>query len=113
MRTQFSVLIPVHNRAEHVRQAVESVLAQTFKNYELIVIDDGSTDGTPAVLASYGSRVQVLRQENQGPGGRAQLGEPPRRGVSTSFCCWIATIFCTRPRWRPTTRSFVNVQPRP
>jgi glycosyltransferase involved in cell wall biosynthesis len=49
------------------REAIGSVLAQTFKDYELIVIDDGSTDDTQEVLASYGSRLKVLRQPNSGP----------------------------------------------
>jgi glycosyltransferase involved in cell wall biosynthesis len=63
----FSVLIPTHNREQHVREAVESVLAQTWNYYELFVIDDGSTDGTQNTLANYGSRIQVIRQVNQGP----------------------------------------------
>jgi glycosyltransferase involved in cell wall biosynthesis len=67
MAVRFSVLIPTYNREEHVRQAIESILAQTFHDYELFVIDDGSTDGTPQLLASYGTRVRALRQANQGP----------------------------------------------
>jgi len=63
----FSVLIPSYNREQHVREAVESVLAQTWSNYELFVIDDGSTDGTQSTLAKYGSRIHVIRQANQGP----------------------------------------------
>ena len=65
--TRFSVLIPTYNREMHVRQAIDSVLSQTFKNYELFVIDDGSTDGTTQVLQSYGTRIRSLRQQNQGP----------------------------------------------
>jgi glycosyltransferase involved in cell wall biosynthesis len=67
MSLRFSVLIPTYNREEHTRQAIESLLAQTFQNFELLVIDDGSTDGTPAMLASYGNRIRVLQQANQGP----------------------------------------------
>jgi glycosyltransferase involved in cell wall biosynthesis len=67
MSVRFSVLVPTYNREEHTRQAIESLLAQTFQNFELIVIDDGSTDGTPAMLASYGKRIRVLKQANQGP----------------------------------------------
>lgn len=64
---RFSVIIPVHNREQRLhRQAIDSVLAQTFPDYELIVVDDGSSDDTAAVLASYGSRIRVFRQENQG-----------------------------------------------
>jgi glycosyltransferase involved in cell wall biosynthesis len=65
--TRFSVLIPTYNREKHVRQTIESVLAQTCPDFEVIVVDDGSTDGTPAMLQAYGSRVRALNQANQGP----------------------------------------------
>jgi glycosyltransferase involved in cell wall biosynthesis len=67
MAVRFSVLVPSYNREEHVRQAIESVLTQTYANYELFVIDDGSSDGTPQLLASYGTRIRAIRQSNQGP----------------------------------------------
>jgi glycosyltransferase involved in cell wall biosynthesis len=63
----FSVLIPTYNRERHIREAVNSVLAQTWSDYEIFVIDDGSTDGTQNTLAQYGSRIHVVRQANQGP----------------------------------------------
>jgi glycosyltransferase involved in cell wall biosynthesis len=63
---QFSVLIPVYNREEYVCEAIDSVLAQTFRDYELIVVDDGSTDQTPNVLRSYGNRLKTVYQNNQG-----------------------------------------------
>lgn len=61
-----SVIIPTHNRAQWLRPAIESVLAQTYPNLELIVVDDGSTDETAALLASYGSRLCTLHQNNCG-----------------------------------------------
>lgn len=67
MKPYFSVLIPTYNREQHVREAVESLLAQTWDAFEVFVIDDGSTDGTQEVLAKFGSRIHVLRQANQGP----------------------------------------------
>ena len=67
MAVRFSILVPTYNRAEYVRQAIESILAQTYSGYELFVIDDGSSDGTPQLLASYGSRIRALHQANQGP----------------------------------------------
>ncbi len=67
MATRFSVLIPTYNREEYLRQAIDSVLAQTFTDYEIFVIDDGSTDRTPELLRSYGNRIRALRQPNQGP----------------------------------------------
>ena len=67
MKPLFSVLIPTYNREEHVRAAVESVLAQTRTDFEVLVTDDGSTDDTPRSLAKFGTRIQVIRQANSGP----------------------------------------------
>ena len=67
MKVRFSVLISAYNRAEYTRQAIDSVLAQTFTDYEVIVIDDGSTDQVPQVLQSYGARIKVIRQPRRGP----------------------------------------------
>lgn len=67
MKHRFSILMPVYNREKYVGQAVDSVLAQTFKDYELFAVDDGSTDLSAAVLASYGTRINFLQQSNQGP----------------------------------------------
>ena len=62
----FSVIIPVYNRYEQVQRAIDSVLAQTFRDYELIVIDDGSTDSTGRVESLYSSRLRYIRQANMG-----------------------------------------------
>ncbi len=74
MNRQFSVLIPTYNRPEYTRQAIDSVLSQDFADYELIVIDDGSADGTPQLLQSYGSRIKALHQTNQGPEAARKAG---------------------------------------
>ena len=64
-----SVIIPTYNRAGLVVEAIESVLRQTALPREIIVVDDGSTDGTPEVLASFGDRIVAVRQVNHGVGG--------------------------------------------
>ncbi|MFT3868851.1 MAG: glycosyltransferase family 2 protein [Nibricoccus sp.] len=64
---RFSILIPTYNRQELVCLTVESVLAQSFGDYELIVIDDGSTDQTVKRLEAYGPCVKILVQKNSGP----------------------------------------------
>jgi len=61
-----SVILPVYNRAWCIGQAVDSVLAQTYGNRELIVVDDGSTDGTDRLLHQYGGQISVIRQPNRG-----------------------------------------------
>ncbi len=75
-----SVIIPTYNAAEYLSKAIESVLAQTFKDYELIVVDDGSTDDTEEVVRRFGDRVKYLRQENRGPGAAKNLGIKNSRG---------------------------------
>lgn len=62
----FSVIVPTYNRKQLCRAAVESVLGQQFTDFELIVVDDGSTDGTSEALAHYGNRLRLIRQENRG-----------------------------------------------
>jgi glycosyltransferase involved in cell wall biosynthesis len=70
-----SVIIPTYNRAEHVTEAVDSVLGQTYTHYELIVVDDGSTDDTRKVLQErYGERIRYLYQPNKGPSGARNTG---------------------------------------
>ena len=64
-----SVVLPVYNCEKYIAEAVESILCQSFRDFEFIIIDDGSTDGTAALLADYrlrDERVQVYRQENKG-----------------------------------------------
>jgi glycosyltransferase involved in cell wall biosynthesis len=67
MRTRFSILVPTYNRRDLVRETIDSVLRQAFTNFELFVIDDGSTDGTIDFLKPYGSRIKILQQRNRGP----------------------------------------------
>ncbi|MEA2415185.1 MAG: hypothetical protein QOI58_1842 [Thermoanaerobaculia bacterium] len=63
---RISVILPVYNREQSVARAVRSVLAQTRAPFELIVVDDGSTDGTRAVLDSFGSQITVIEQPHAG-----------------------------------------------
>lgn len=76
-----SVIIPTFNRARYLTEAVESVLGQTFSDLELIVVDDGSTDETPALLARVTDpRLRVLRQENRGISAAMNAGLRAARG---------------------------------
>lgn len=66
MKKRFSVITAVYNREDLIKGAIDSVLAQTFTDYEYIVVDDGSTDRTQEILKSYGEQIKVIRQVNQG-----------------------------------------------
>lgn len=68
-----SIIIPTFNRVHFLAAAVDSALAQG-EDVEVVVVDDGSTDGTGALLEAYGERISVLRQGNQGPSAARNLG---------------------------------------
>ena len=80
-----SVVIPCFNGSRYVGAAIESVLDQSLPPLELIVVDDGSTDDTPAVLASYAGRVQGLRQAQRGSGAARNHGARVARGRWIAF----------------------------
>jgi len=69
-----SVVMPVYNGELHVAEAIESVLGQTQPPDELVVVDDGSTDGTPQILDRYGSRIVRLRQSHAGAAAAVNRG---------------------------------------
>jgi glycosyltransferase involved in cell wall biosynthesis len=77
---RFSVLIPAYNRQKYIRQVIDSVLAQTFPSFEVIAIDDGSTDDTMEILKSYGDRIRLIEQLNQGPEVARNTGAASARG---------------------------------
>jgi len=61
-----SVIIPTYNRGKYIKEAVDSVLSQAFQDFEIIVIDDGSTDNTREVLSLYSDKIEYIYQENKG-----------------------------------------------
>jgi len=90
------VLIPTHNRRGHVFRAIDSVVAQTVPVDEIIVVDDGSTDGTAeATRRHYGSRVIVVRQENRGTSAARTRAVAEARGQWVAFLdsddMWLPT----------------------
>lgn len=80
-----SVIIPTYNRWPMLREAVESVLAQTIDEYELIVVDDGSTDETRRRLRDYGQRLAVMRQSRRGVAAARNLGAAHSSGRYLAF----------------------------
>lgn len=78
-----SVIVPVYNRPDMLRQAVGSVLAQTYPRFEILIVDDASTDDTPRVideLAASDARIRGLRRPNGGPGLARETGRLAARG---------------------------------
>jgi glycosyltransferase involved in cell wall biosynthesis len=80
-----SAVIPVYNGRNYLRQAIESVLHQTYQPIELVVVDDGSTDDSREVLASYGERLSVICQPNRGVASARNAGIRAARGEWVAF----------------------------
>lgn len=86
IKPKVSVIIPTYNCAHLVSQAVESVLDQTYRDFELIVINDGSTDDTEQVLPSFGSKIRLITQENLG------VAEARNTGIRNAYGEYIAFL---------------------
>jgi glycosyltransferase involved in cell wall biosynthesis len=75
-----SVIIPTYNSAPYLPEALESVLSQSYQDFEIILVDDGSTDNTKEIIQPYQSILKYLYQENKGPGSARNLGLRFARG---------------------------------
>ncbi len=80
-----SIIIPTYNRAWIVKESILSVLAQTFQDYELIVVDDGSTDHTQAILDEFQDRIEVIHQKNSGVSAARNHGVAASKGRLIAF----------------------------
>lgn len=80
-----SVVIPTYNSAAMVKEAIESALAQSYSDFEIVVIDDGSTDDTEGVVRQYGDRVRYFKQENQGVSAARNAGIKHSSGEYVAF----------------------------
>jgi len=81
-----SVVIPAYNVAPYIKQAIESVLSQDCSDYEIIVVDDGSTDDTPAIAQQFGNSIRYIRQTNQG------LSAARNTGIKTATGKFISLL---------------------
>jgi len=80
-----SIVIPTYNRERLIGATLDSVMAQTFQDFEVVVVDDGSTDGTAELVRAYGARVRYLYQPNQGQGAARNTGLRAARGELVAF----------------------------
>ncbi|MFZ2059743.1 MAG: glycosyltransferase family A protein [Candidatus Binatus sp.] len=85
MVAQVSVIIPTYNRRAMLREAIESVLAQSVREFELILIDDGSTDGTAEELTRFGSAIRAERIDHRGPAAARNRGVALARAPLIAF----------------------------
>jgi len=85
IKPQASVIIPTYNRGWIIKEAIDSVLAQDYTGFELIIVDDGSTDHTSDVLDSYGDDIKVLFQKNKGVSAARNRGIAEASGKFIAF----------------------------
>ena len=91
---EISVVIPAYNAEKFILNAVESVLAQTFRDFELIVVNDGSTDQTQRLLSGYTNEIKIVSKENGG------LSAARNTGIATASGKWVAFLDAD-DRWHP------------
>lgn len=106
-KTQVSVIIPTYNRGWTIGEAVDSVLAQDYRDFELIVVDDGSADNTSQVLDAYRGTIKVFRQENKGVSAARNRGIAEASGRFIAFLdsddLWLPQKLSTQVEFFNTT----------
>lgn len=82
----FTVIIPLYNKEPHIKRAIDSVLAQTVQDFELVIVDDGSTDNGPEVVKSFrNSKIIMIRQKNSGVSAARNRGIKEARANLIAF----------------------------
>jgi glycosyltransferase involved in cell wall biosynthesis len=105
---EVSIILPTYNRADTLGRAIDSVLAQSFQDWELIVVDDGSTDGTVDLFVGMDPRVHLVRQANAGVGAARNTGLAASRG---RFLTFLDSDDAWLPHFLELTTSFLRHAP--
>ena len=96
-RPEISIIVPVYKVERYLNECIDSILAQTFTDFELILVDDGSPDSCPALCdaaAAKDSRIRVIHQKNRGLSGHAMPGWTRQRANGSPL--WIQTTSSRR-----------------
>ena len=86
---EISIIVPVYNTEKYLHRCIDSILAQTFTDFELILVDDGSSDNSPKICDEYAEkdkRVRVIHQENGGVSRARNIGIDNSCGTYLMFC---------------------------
>jgi glycosyltransferase involved in cell wall biosynthesis len=82
---RFSIIVATYNYDAYLRRALDSIVAQDGDDFEVLVVDDGSTDQTHEIVQDYGSRVRYFRQEHSGTFAACRIGARAARGQYILF----------------------------
>ncbi len=103
-----SAVIPLCNARDVIRETVRSVLGQTWQDFELLVVDDGSSDGSGDLIKTLDPRLRYFRQENAGVAAARNRGIAEAKGRRSRF--WTMTICGIRPSWNGRSRCWTSGQ---
>ena len=103
---RYSFIIPVYNRPEEVDELLNSLTRQTNKNFEVLVVEDGSSVPCKEVVDNYADRLDICYyfKSNSGPGQTRNYGA--ERGMENILSYWILIVFCLKGIWRLSSQSF-------
>jgi len=111
---KISVIIPTYNREISLERAIESVLTQTYRNFELIVIDDGSTDDTSRIIKKYKRKIRYFSQLHSGVSSARNLGLEKSEGAWVAFLdsddYWLPEKLSRQMRWLAEKPQWLIVQ---
>jgi glycosyltransferase involved in cell wall biosynthesis len=103
-----SVVVPAYNYAAYIGETIDSILAQTYRNIEIIIIDDGSTDNTAQVVQAYGDQVRYVAKQNEGLSAARNTGTQHAQG---EYIAYIDADDTLAPTFVEATLSALNAHP--